>query len=260
MLHFPEETFIDRELDADQRAVAANTLRELQMGVNVLAQTFRDQGLLPAQLTKSVLSVAEHRIADLGRLAGVSTNSEADIAARSASLREANLRIQELESQVGAQTGAATLAEALSHYAQRVEDWWEREGLGYVRSFSFGRHGQLELELSCTPTGGFLLSSHSETPITDAQEKALWLRTLAERGFVLLEGTTLDDCAVKDCDASRECLLALLTRALPSASVTEFRQLRHRKGGFALRSVKLYVRKLTDLDSLQAPAAEQPSA
>ncbi|MNR71805.1 hypothetical protein D3C71_24830 [compost metagenome] len=234
-------------LDADKRAVALKQLKDLLFGFSTLANQVDKQSTMDQQLTHSVLSVAEFRIVDIAKMAGIEIHTQAEIEDRHARLRQANGRIRELEAQLGQAVGPEHLAGGLKAFADKLKKWWRVEGFGHISEMDFSEWGNLRVKFSCHLHGAFRLLD-SPTPVSDKDARANWLKGLRDRGFVIDEKGRYD-ADVVDCDASRSTLQKLLAERLPSSKIVSTEN-HWAKTCMELRTVTVYIYDLKDLENL----------
>jgi len=248
----PEDDDSIIALNADQTAVATKLILELQQAMGTIASVLKGPDAsvfkdgLPRGLATNCLSVAEHRMADLGKLLGVATDSAAEMENRFARVRAANMRIHELEAQLGTAQGPDVTKACLRMLDTQLNSWWDLEGFGHISDIAFGKHG-CKVKFSCSLFGDF--SFQSETPVSDKERRAMWHESLKERGFVLDQEDR--DWDIRDCDESREALLKLFALRLPSAKVISFDNHHYgRSGGFKLRGLEVYIHELAEISNL----------
>ena len=250
-------------LGTDQKVVVLRTILELQQHVGTLASVlqsplFDESGLNP-ELATNVMKVSEYRLADLCKQLSVNTYTSTEREERHADLRKANARIRELEAQLGNSQGPDVTQSCLKVMYEQLNSWWDLEGFGHITSISFERYG-CKVDFSCMLTGDFRITN-AETPVSDKERKALWLKSLSERGFVLVEEDS--DWEIQDCDASRTALQDLITSRIPSAKIFKMENVcRHNAKGFTLRGVEVYITDIAEISRLpQKPAKpKKPSS
>ncbi|AEA65731.1 hypothetical protein [Burkholderia gladioli] len=232
-------------LSADTQAVARRAGRELQEAIGAALLTVPK--IFDRELATNALMVAEGKLMELCKALAIELDSNAEREDRYARLRAANLRIRELETQLGNSASPELTQASLKVLAQRLQRWWKFEGLGHASKISFGEHG-CEVELSCSLRGMFSRFL-SATPVSDKVNEKHWLQNLRDRGFELVEEDGDTDLA--DTDASRRALLDLLQSRLPSVHVLQFEN-RHRRGArhFRMSSVHVYIRDIKEISVL----------
>lgn len=242
-------------LNADQKAVALKKVRDTISALGHLGNLIETESLEVGH-GLNVLHVAEYSLADISKLTKIETDSAAERERRHAQLRAANMRVHELERQMGEAAGVAHVQMGIRDLGKKLNSWWDLEGFGHISSIRFTDYGNCEVVFSCMLFGRYHIID-SPTPLSDKERKALWLKSLEERGFLLCDDPDEKD-HIQDCDATREALCQLFASRLPSAKVIEFTNHRSRLRGFHLRDVKVFIYNLEDIVQLpQAPQETQ---
>lgn len=236
-------------LTPDSRAVGLQKLQQIQQALGTLAAVIgHGKRPLDAALPTNVLKVAEFELADLGKTLGIETDSAREREERFAMLRAANLRVRELEAQLGNSQGADVTQACLKTLDARLNSWWDLEGFGHITDIAFQRYG-CTVNFSCSLYGDFR-GSDSKTPVSDKERRALWHASLAERGFSLVQEDQRE-WALLDCDATRKTLVELIALRLPSARVLKLENAnRSNAAGFILQGVEVYIGQLADILTL----------
>jgi len=241
-------------LDADQQALLKKSLESCLSGMQTLFQ-FASEGILTVDLCRSVLRSSEYALSDVSKLTGVESETAEMVKQRHLEIRTANLRIRELQAQIGSIVGPEHLAQGMTRLARRLNSWWDLEGLGHIPEIRFTDYGDCEVTLSCMLSGhnyGFF----SKTPVSDKERFKLWLEDLRNRGFVLGE-TRHDREAVIDCTETREAVRKLIEQRFPTARITSYTNWGDSNELFKLRDIKLFIRDLGEIDALpQMPEAD----
>ncbi|MDF9778895.1 hypothetical protein [Pseudomonas baetica] len=202
---------------------------------------------IPHEAAVSALRSVEYTIQKVGGILKVETQTAADIEERHAKLRTANLRVRELEAQLGqAQTPETTLL-ALRNLKEQLTRWWELEGFGHVSEVVFEAYG-CRAKLSCHLYGDFPLVD-SPTPLTDKERKVLWYQSLRDRGFEL--EISRGDTAIVDNDASRKALAVLIAKRFPSGTIVGIGNVGSRgSSSLTMRDVDVRITNLEDIAAL----------
>lgn len=236
------------ELSADDAAVLERELGHAAMAIATLREGIAS-GRMEQGFARNVLYVLESTLAEACRVTGISTDTAAERDERYAMLRAANLRVRELEQQLGQSVGAVALKQGVKAYADAIKAWWDEDGFGYVSEVQFGAYGSCQLTLS-TGLRGKCSFSWSKTPVSDEEARRNWVQELEAAGFELTFEDGRDDGEVLDTPASREALLALIAAALPSATVTRIESRALRSGQFVLSYIHAHVQELSDIEVL----------
>lgn len=235
-------------LDDDQSAVVRREINGMLSALHHLSQSLAPGQPVDRNLVYNILFVSESRLAQVGATTGVETNSAAEQARRHTDLRKANMRVRELENQLGSGESTEQTKQAVAFLSKKVQAWWRRSGLGHVRDVTFDSWGNMRVTLSCTLFGPNSLMD-SDTPVSDKVQRAAWLASVEAAGFVLAAGHgRMGD--VVACDASREALERLVKGAIPSATFHKA-STRHGRGGAMVYSeVTFFVENLDDVKAL----------
>jgi hypothetical protein len=254
MLEFAPRDTTPVVLNEDQQVVMAKALNRCCSGLQTLVE-FANHGILDAELCRNVLSTTEHELANVSKIIGVEIDSAANIERRHAKLRAANMRIHELEAQLGSLVTARHLQQGMEQFNKKLHSWWDLEGFGLVSEVKLSAYGNCEVTFSCSlfgSNGGIF----SKTPVSDKERHKLWLEDLGKRGFVLVKSRHHGE-AIVDCEASRQVLSQLFAQRMPSARITSYTNWGDTNELFTMRDVKVVIRDLADIETLpQMPEAD----
>lgn len=244
-----------KTLTDDERAVASQELREELTAMAFLAERIKAKAEVNLELAYNVLSLKESRLTQLCALLDIELDSASAREARYADLRAANMKVRELEQQLGL-TGSAHQTQAhLTVLGEKLNLWWDQHGFGHIGKMSFSQYGSLEVQFSCMLFGaGPRLLSRS--PVSDKVTYEDWLKSLRDRGFELTELPGERDLSLVDSDANRALLMALVARHFPSAQVVSTTNHYSREGVCTLQDLNVFIRDLADLDKLPLPVKE----
>ncbi|WP_321810121.1 hypothetical protein [Burkholderia sp. BCC1985] len=235
-------------LSADQQAVARKKISDMHHAVATILSVLKDSAEIDVELATNCIKVAEFNLADLCKALGVETFSAKEREQRYADLRAANMRIHDLETQLGSTVAPEAVQNAIKNIAQHLNKWWRSDGFGYVHDLEFGAYGVCRGKFSRSLNGTFRLLD-SDTPVSDKKNKAAWLDSLRERGFDLIQDDR--EWALSDCDSNRAALIDLITKNIPSAKVFKFENVnRWRASGFVLTHAEVYIHKIDEILAL----------
>jgi hypothetical protein len=241
-------------LTADQKAVAIKKIADLHHAVETIYSTLKAGHPLDAGLATNCVKVAEFNLSDLCKAIGVETFSSKEREQRYADLRAANMKVHELEKQLGATVTPEATQHALKNMADHLNQWWDLEGFGHISEISFGQY-VCTVNFSCSLFGDFRIID-SETPVSDRGRKEDWHDSLRERGFVLANEDR--DWSVVDNDANRAILIDLFATRLPSSKVAKFENHHRRKAkDFSLRRVEVYIYEITEILTLPIKSGQE---
>ncbi|AQT06302.1 hypothetical protein [Acetobacter persici] len=222
-----EKNFTISSITDDQTAVAIREIREagssLGMVHNMLKNdTFPgDAENRSGELVVLAVRKATRHVIELAKTLGIPSEEAEEVTRRHAAIRKANLRIRDLESQLGESVTPDKVRQAIKSYSKRINYWWKVYGFGHVRSFVFEEH-IIKVSLSCLPFGDFAIID-SKTPVSDKERRALWRKSLEARGILLAEDERGSrDFTPVDCDQTREALTRIIMAAFPTCRITSF--------------------------------------
>ncbi|PVX86440.1 hypothetical protein [Paraburkholderia unamae] len=238
-------------LSADQQAVARKKITDLHHAVGTIYSIVKEGRPLDAGLATNCVKVAEFNLSDLCKTLGVETFSSKEREQRYADLRAANMKVHELEAQLGGTVTPEATQHTLKNMADHLNRWWDIEGFGHISEISFGQY-VCKVDFSCSLFGDFRILD-SETPVSDKGRKVDWHDSLRDRGFALANEDR--DWSLVDNDANRQVLIDLFGARLPSSKVHKFENYSRRKSqDFSLRSVEVYIYKIAEILALPVPS------
>jgi hypothetical protein len=244
-----------KDLDADGLAVVKKKTADMRFALTTLAQTFEKEEVSDnEELIKNILGLVEYGVADLSKKVGIPTQSQTDVEERHARMRQLNERVRELEKQLGATVGPEHLTGALKELGAKFKHWWRHiDGCGLVSDFRINEWGTVKAKLSLHLTGDGL-STDSETPVSDKERRKLWLESLKERGFQIVDEDRYTSRLI-DNDHNRKLICDTIKAKFPTAIIAEIKNHHDRKHGFLLCDAIVYIYDLREVDALE-PATE----
>lgn len=235
-------------LNDDQSAVVRREISSMLSALHHLSQSAAPGAPVDRSLIYNILYVSESRLTQVGTIFGVKTDSAAEQARRHADLRKANMRIHELENQLGSGESTEQTRQAVAFLSKKVQAWWRRSGLGHVHEVTVDCWGNMRVTLSCSLFGPESLLD-SDTPVSDKSRREDWLRSVEAAGFVLAPGQGRIGNLVA-CDASLEALERLVKGAIPSATFHKASTRPGRDGAMVYSNVTFIVENLDDVKAL----------
>lgn len=244
----------DKHFTPDQIAVLQSELKELGRSLSTLSGLLSEQSSFDIKVRQEVVplayNVASSHFDRIGKILGIETETASERNRRSESLRNANMRIRELEGLIGKGVQPGSLQSALKIGEKTIADWWHDSGFSFVRATTFKPY-ECAVQLSCSIREP---SRYSETPVTDKKNAKDAQDVLRDKGFVLLEEEEgRGDFVLVDCDQTKAALLRLIKERFPSAFVKSFenRTMRYFGGGdtdcFSIKSVELSIRDYKEI-------------
>ncbi|CAG9183775.1 hypothetical protein [Cupriavidus pampae] len=244
VLQFPALVGSDTPLTLTEhaRAKALEQILHLQLALHTLGDALQPGKALTEQRAITGLRVSEHTLAGLATVLGIPSELAEEREERSRSLRTANLRVRELEAQIGQAQAPEAVQLGLQALDKRLENWWRHEGLGHITDrAAFSPYG-CRVTLCCNLFG-------ERSRDTTTQLKRQWHESLRTRGLVLTDDD--GDVAVLDCDASRVALFGFIRARLPSVRFEKtINWINARTSECVLREIEIHIADFGDLLTL----------
>lgn len=239
-------------LNEDDKAVCLNALKELNGQLSFMYQLIQEDRL--DENTRDTLSsLFEYSMTDISEKTGYDSLSAKVLDEKYKAIREANVKIRELERKIGSEDLTDKIEEQISYLIGLVDKWWDIEGFQYIRDISFRKYGMLEAELGFSFMG--FSSRYSDKPVTAKIKYQTWIEELEERGFNIISGKRRDSILV-DCESNRELLISMIKNRFPSVEILQFENYNaSRKRGselFEIRGLKILIRDIRDVKNLES--------
>lgn len=237
-------------LNPDDKAVAMRTIRELFGSLGHIHEALKGGTGLNVEMATNILKLGEFHLADLGKILAIETDSALERERRNADLRNANLRVHELQKQLGNAQAPELTQLSLKALSRHLRAWWTQHGFGHVSEIQFGEHS-CRATFSCHLFGDRKIVN-SSTPVSDELNEKAWHEELVQRGFVLnAEGREI---SLRDCDQNRSALNGFFEKSMPSATVFKHENVRQALSGiYVLRSVDVTIRDIAEILALPVP-------
>jgi len=239
-----DETLV--QLDADAKEFVLRQAAEICSAVSFLHKQIKDDQA-STNLVRSVIGIAEHSIADISPKLGYDSLLAIELEQRNKHIRDANIRIRELEEMLGANRPLDGLAEQVRVLNKTAEKFWRNQGFGgYIHDFNVTSHGGIHMKLGFSICElGHLINDH---PVTERKSLQQRIDSLKERGFDLLKMDTDNNYAMADNDNNRLKLLLVIKTQYPSAKVISFNNslAEHNKDDYYIREIDIRVHDVRD--------------
>ena len=108
----------------DTIAVVAKTIKDTSLALVALQQLL-SQDALDADYAKTLLGLVELNMADVSERIGVPTKTQAEVEERFALISAANIRIAELEHQLGEAAQIDSLIHGIKFLEEKFRQWWK---------------------------------------------------------------------------------------------------------------------------------------
>ena len=243
-------------LTPDTVAVVSKTIKDTSLALSALQQLLTKEDL-DADYAKTLLGLVELNMADVSERIGVPTETQAEIEERFALISAANLRIDELERQLGEAAQIDSVIFGIKLLEEKFRHWWKTQGFGHTSKFSIDLYG-VKATLSGSLSGN-LSSIFSDTPVSDKENKMSLLNSLVEQGYVLsgIDNKDKREVELIDCDKNRELITRLISDQFPSAVICSISNFSRQNGILLIRDIEEMIRDLHHIDSLAGPDSEK---
>lgn len=245
----------ERALSADQRSVLIRELtKDLSATKTLLDMVAKEsEGPLDLSFAHTLMRSKEFCMEGACKALGVTLDTVEEQRVRNLKLRQANLRIHELEQRLGQQGSLEQLTAMLRVLGDKLDAWWDTDGFGYISDFEVSKHGGVKAKFSCSLFGSMMGAvGMSENPVSEKEAHARWLASLRERGLELMDSRRRGEPALLDNDNNRKIILSMIQSRIPSARVTSTENY-FENGQATLRSITVFIAELEDVAALPLP-------
>ncbi|ANC20973.1 hypothetical protein WR52_20120 [Bacillus cereus] len=230
-------------LNADQKAVALKGLKDLFFAAQQMHEWLSKDNLTE-EMKGILISLSESHISDVAKATNYESNLAKERADRHADIRNANMRIHELEQQMAEMKPIDGLKEQLAGLTRKVDEWWDELGFNYISEMSFSKWGGLDIKF------GFQLDRLSRllssTPVSDKEEDEDKIQQLRNKGFIFTEEDR--EVHLADNDINKQLLVQLLEERFPSIQITGMETWSGRRSREAhIRYVTAYLGELHEI-------------
>lgn len=214
-------------LNEDEKAVLLKALKDLHHANGQLyGWVERDE--LTEDMSKILPSLIESHFSEIAKVVDYESHLLAEKEKRHEAIRNANMRIRELEEKLGSNKPVDGIKEQLHHLWKTVQSWWNTEGFHHVSEECFYPYGGLKVEFH------FMLDhyrSYSKTPETDKRNKNEHIQFLRDKGFEFadFERDRSEKLHLIDNPHNRKLLTSMLRGRFPSIEI-------HKWGNHSSRS------------------------
>ncbi|EJP82295.1 hypothetical protein P5815_29370 [Bacillus cereus] len=230
-------------LNEDQKAVTLKRLKDLCFTAQQMHE-WLSEDKLTEEMKGTLISLSESHISVIAK----ETNYESDLARerdrRSNDLRNANLRIRELEEKMADMKPIDGLSEQLNALTNKIKGWWREIGFNYISEMTFTEYGGLDVKFAFSLTR--LSRIFSKKPISDKNDEVDKIQQLRNRGFVLIKED--NELQLVDNDTNKKLLISLLEERFPSISIDRIETCFGKNNQEShIQYVKAYIGKLHEI-------------
>lgn len=230
-------------LSDDEKALSLKSAKDLFFAVKQLHDWINDE-TLSEEMKETLLNLSEHYIADLSEVLHFNSLSAAKVEEKHREIREANMKIRELQKKLGENTPINGMCDLMNNLHWSLYEWWELQGFDHFSEDSFGSFGfkaKFYLGLSS-------FNSFSKTPVTDQKNNKTKIEQMIEDGYQI-EFVQGDGWLLIDTDSNRDKIINFVKNKIPSIDITCWNNfcIRTDSNKFQLRAFEGYIRDLNDL-------------
>jgi hypothetical protein len=214
-----EEKYL--KLNDDQKALLLKSTKDLHF-VNGQLHEWVKKDTLTEGMSTTLPSLIEGHFTDIAKLLSYESHLTKEKEKRHKEIRNANMRIRELEQQLASTKPVDGLKEQLKYLVDIVRSWWNEEGFNFVTEERFMPSGALRVEFS------FMLemrrSSFSDTPETDKRDSKQHIERLRSMGFEFCDFETgrSEKLRLIDNQVNRDLLTKMLRNRFPSLEIVKW--------------------------------------
>lgn len=231
----------------DNKAILLKSLEDMHFANGQLYEWVRKDSLTK-DMSKTLPSLIESYFSEAAKVLNYGSHLIEEKEKRHEALRNANIKIRELEAKLGSSKPVDGLKEQLQHLKDKVNEWWDDEGFNHVSDEVFTPYGGLRARYS------FMLGhrrTFGKTPATDKRNNEQHIQHLRDKGFVFDD--TSEDRYEKlhliDLPKNRKLLREMLQERFPSLEIHSFknRACRHNEDTYIIWNLDATIHDLNDI-------------
>lgn len=241
-------------LNTDQKAVVERDVKKVY-GTLVQLLNWVNEDALTVEMKETLPSIIDSCMKDVKKAIGwTGEESEREKEMKQSIGHYYEQKVKELEQALAAQNSIAGVPANIQLITNRIEKWWKVAGCNYVKDIFIRKTGKIEVHFgfSFSP----LMTSYSETPVTDQVKAKTKIEYLEEKGFQFVNRKMgQGDVDVIDNDVNRKLLHELITGAFPSAKIYQIENyMRYPEANtFIIRSMEVIIHDINDVEQLIVP-------
>lgn len=231
--------------DADSKEVLLKALKDLHFA-NAQLHEWVKKDNLSEDMAKTLPSLIESHFCNIAKHLDYASHLTAEKEKRYEEIRNANLKIQELQAELASNKPIDGLKEQLSGLSDSISNWWRKDGFKYVRNHEYTSNGYCKVEF------GFMLdrftSMFTDTPVADRKKSGDHIQDLKDQGFEFASSHNREYELI-DNQKNRELLINMLTERFPSINIISFKNWSSSTddGTFIIREVETIIYDLHDI-------------
>lgn len=238
-------------LDKDAKEVCLSAIKDISSQLSFMYDLIKTNKL-DEEMRDTLSNLFEYRMRDISKKTGYDGLSTKVVEEKHKAIREANLKIRELEKQIGSEDLTDKIQPQIKYLSELISKWWDIEGFNYIREMNFGRYGVLEVELGFSFND--FSSRYSDKPVTKKEQHKTWIEEVKERGFAVAHKKG-DGYMLVDCESNRQLLISMIKNKFPSAKITKienYRILGSDEMLFQIRGLTLIIKDIREIKNLES--------
>ncbi|MCU5282345.1 hypothetical protein OCA22_28760 [Bacillus cereus] len=201
-------------LNEDDKAIALKGLKDLCFSAHQMHE-WLSQNKLTEEAKGLFISLSERCITDVAKATNYESNLAKERERRSTDLRNANLRIRELEQQMANMKPIDGLKEQLCLLANTIKNWWRELGFNHITAISFTDYGGLEIKFAFSLNQRSILFRRKT--VSDKKDAVDKIQVLRNKGFIFMNES--NELQLVDNDTNKKLLISLLEERFPSIQI-----------------------------------------
>jgi sRNA-binding carbon storage regulator CsrA len=234
------------ELNQDEKAVALKATSDIFFAAQELYKRIKEDNL-DEEMKETMMNLLEHYVVKAAEPLKFDSRSAEKIEANHRDIRAANVRIHELEKQLGDKNPIVGLVNLLDSLRWTVYHWWNYCGFALVSEETFGCYGF---------KGEFILmTSHvrsmSKSPVTDKEKAKNKIEEMIDSGLEM-EKEEGGDWAVLDTDGNKKIISEAIKKTFPSAKICKWETVyMYNSEKHRLRQCEVYIKNLEEIKAVE---------
>ena len=243
MVEIVEEKMVS--LNEDNKAVCLKSIKDLFFAAKQLHEWLaKDE--LSVEMKDTLISLVESHTADFAEVLEYDSEAAQRIDCIFGGIRQANMRIRELEHQLADKNPVSGVKELLREMHDGLYSFWNLQGFNLVTDDTFGSNGY---------RGRFLLSLSTISifpgkPVTEKQNRKNKLQQMINDGYelVLVKGDR--EYVLLDTPTNRKKITELLRAAFQSVKIIKWNNYHLKDDDFKLWDVEVIIYDLAEIKSV----------
>ena len=170
------------------------------------------------KLTDNMIEVLcgriEMSLADLSTAIGYDGDTSKKVEERFKESKELRNIISDLEKKLESKDIVDKIPSQLSNLTDTLKEWWKLEGFNYVHNITYSSYGIVDVDF------GFNFENfatiYSSNPSLEKEKHEKWIKSLEDKGYLLLKNENGKVMGLLDCDTNRNLLLDILNKRFPT--------------------------------------------